>query len=184
MSAEQIIFIILTVITLGSGISVVTNRNLLHAALALMLSFLGVAGYYVLLGSGFLAAAQLLVYIGAISILILFAIMMTRNFMSSDTSAFNSQWVLGLVSAVALFVGLAMLLLNVWGENGPLAVNVAPAVSDEQLNSTVDQLGVAFVSSDLYALPFEAISILLLAALVGAIAIAMEIDVKNEEDEA
>ena len=74
MSAEQIIFIILTVITLGSGISVVTNRNLLHAALALMLSFLGVAGYYVLLGSGFLAAAQLLVYIGAISILILFDI--------------------------------------------------------------------------------------------------------------
>ena len=74
-----IVFIVASVVTLGTGLIVVTNRNLFHAALAMMASFLGVAALYVLLDAGFLAAAQLLVYIGAISILVIFAIMMTRR---------------------------------------------------------------------------------------------------------
>ena len=88
---EQVFFIIVATITLVFSIAVVTLRNLFHAALALMGAFLGVAIIYVTLGAGFLAMAQLLVYIGAISILIIFAIMMTRRLMSADEVAFNSQ---------------------------------------------------------------------------------------------
>ncbi len=89
--SQQIVFFILAAITLTSAIVVVTMRNLFHAALALMVSFLGVAGIYVLLDAGFLGMAQLLVYIGAISILIIFAIMMTRRLMQTRESPFNSQ---------------------------------------------------------------------------------------------
>ncbi|MCP4426871.1 MAG: NADH-quinone oxidoreductase subunit J, partial [Chloroflexi bacterium] len=74
---EQFVFILISMFTLITGWIVVSNGNLFHAALALMASFLGVAGLYVMLDAGFLAAAQLLVYIGAISILIIFAIMLT-----------------------------------------------------------------------------------------------------------
>ena len=77
--AQNILFIVVSAFTLIMGWIVVSNRNLFHAALALMGSFLGVAGLYVLLEAGFLAAAQLLIYIGAISILVIFAIMMTRR---------------------------------------------------------------------------------------------------------
>ena len=101
MSAQQYIFLFLSVFTLGSAFAVVTNKNLFHAALALMVTFLGVAGFYVMLDAGFMAAAQLMVYIGAISILIIFAIMMTRRLMQAEEPPFNSQVGLGLFGAIA-----------------------------------------------------------------------------------
>ena len=79
----QIVFILVSAITLFAGIQTVSNRNLFHAALYMMLSFLGVAVLYGLLESAFMAATQLLVYIGAISILVIFAIMMTRRLMQT-----------------------------------------------------------------------------------------------------
>jgi NADH:ubiquinone oxidoreductase subunit 6 (subunit J) len=94
VTLEQVIFILVSLLTLGTGIVVVTNRNLFHAALAMMASFLGVAGLYILLDAGFLAAAQLLVYIGAISILIIFAIMLTRRMMQAREAAVQlAKWV-------------------------------------------------------------------------------------------
>ena len=75
MTFQQVAFIIISALTLSSAVVVVTNRNLFRAAIALMASFLGVAGLYILLDAGFLAVAQIIVYIGAISILIIFAIM-------------------------------------------------------------------------------------------------------------
>ena len=103
MTIQQVVFILISALTLVSAVVVVTDRNLFRAAVALMASFLGVAGLYILLEAGFLAAAQLLVYIGAISILMIFAIMMTRRLMQTTESPFNAQpkW-LGFV--VALFV--------------------------------------------------------------------------------
>ena len=89
MIAQQIIFILISAATIFAAIVVVTNKNLFHAALALMASFLGVGGLYILLDAGFFAAAQLLVYIGAISILIIFAIMLTRRLMSANEPSFN-----------------------------------------------------------------------------------------------
>ena len=104
MTGQQIVFIIISVITLGTAVVVVTNRNLFHAALAMMASFLGVAGLYVLLEAGFLAAAQLLVYIGAISILVIFAIMMTRRLMQTHEMPYNSQYWYGLGAAGLVFL--------------------------------------------------------------------------------
>lgn len=171
--ALQVIFIIISLLTLISGWIVVTSRNLFHAALAMMASFLGVAGLYVLLEAGFLAAAQLLVYIGAISILVIFAIMMTRRLMQTTESPFNSQWVWGGISAVVFFAITLFVILQVWsvvpGEGPDTA---PPDVGAAVLQGSVNQLGAALVSPDAYVIPFEVASVLLLAALVGAIVIA------------
>lgn len=169
MTFQQLIFIVISAITLLSGLIVVTDRNLFRAAIALMASFLGVAGLYVLLEAGFLAVAQLLVYIGAISILVIFAIMMTRRLMQTSESPFNTQPVWGLVAAVALFALLFLMIIQTWPASlYPGAPPVEPAV----LRDSVTNLGRALVSPDQYVLPFEVASVLLLAALVGSIVIA------------
>jgi len=149
---------------------VVTNRNLFHAALAMMASFLGVAGLYILLDAGFLAAAQLLIYIGAISILIIFAVMLTRRMMQSREAAINSQGGLGLATAVGTFALIAAVIVRFWGGNA--ALNGRPDVADSILQGTVVELGKAFVAADGYVVPFIVASVLLLAALIGAIYIA------------
>jgi NADH-quinone oxidoreductase subunit J len=169
MTFQQLIFIVISAITLVSGLVVVTDRNLFRAAIALMASFLGVAGLYVLLEAGFLAVAQLLVYIGAISILVIFAIMMTRRLMQTSESPFNTQPVWGLVAAVALFALLFLMIIQTW----PASLYPgAPPVEPEVLRESVSDLGRALVSPEQYVLPFEVASVLLLAALVGSIVIA------------
>jgi NADH-quinone oxidoreductase subunit J len=168
---EQILFVLLAIITIGSALIVVTNRNLFHAALALMVSFAGVAGVYITLDAGFLAMAQLLVYIGAISILIIFAIMMTRRLMQAVEAPFNSQRWLGLFGAVITFVILAVVLGRYWSPQ-PTTDNFVASVDPEILNGSVARLGASFVNPDAYVIPFEVASVLLLAALVGAIVVA------------
>lgn len=170
MTVSQLVFLLISAITLIAAWLVVTDRNLFHAAVALMLSFLGVAGLYVLLDAGFLAAAQLLVYIGAISILIIFAIMMTRRMMQTTESPFNSQAWLGIVAAVITGGLLLWVIARTW----PAAAFPGPAAaSDEVLRGSVSGLGELLVRADAYVLPFEIASVLLLAALVGAIFIAL-----------
>lgn len=180
---EQIIFILISAFTIGSALIVVTNRNLFHAALALMASFLGVAGFYVLLEAGFLAAAQLMVYIGAISILIIFAIMMTRRLMSTSEPPFNAQWGLGLFASILVLAILVYVIGNFWplqpDANGIFQTRTP--VPPEMIQNSITVLGRSFVSPDAYVVPFELASILLLAALVGAVLIAWP---PAEEDEA
>lgn len=169
----QIVFIVISFLTLLTAWLVVTDRNLFHAALALMGSFLGVAGLYVMLDAGFLAAAQLLVYIGAISILLIFAIMMTRRLMQTTETAFNSQWVLGGITSLVLFAVISFVVLQVWTlQPGAGSMGAAPQVSEAVLRDSVNQLGIALVSVDQYVLPFEVASVLLLAAMIGAIVVA------------
>jgi NADH-quinone oxidoreductase subunit J len=174
----QVIFIFISVITLVSAVQVVTNRNLFHAALYMMASFLGVAGLYALLETGFMAATQLLVYIGAISILVIFAIMMTRRLMQTTESPYNSQWVWGGIAAVLTFGLLTAVILQVLPLDGGFAPQ-GPAV-EEALQNNVVTLGASFVDADQFVLPFELASVLLLAALVGAIIVARP-DVEDEE---
>lgn len=179
---QQVLFIILSVVLIVSAILVITLRNLFHAALALMVSFLGVAGYYVLLEAGFLAMAQLLVYIGAISILIIFAVMMTRRLMQTNETPFNSMPpITSLVGAGLLLVILLVVITGLYSVTpGPdTLLGMAPVVEPIVIESSVARLGRAFVSADGYVLPFIVISILLLAALVGSIYIAWP---KHEED--
>ncbi|HIE53770.1 MAG TPA: NADH-quinone oxidoreductase subunit J [Chromatiaceae bacterium] len=171
MTSEQVVFILAGILTIGAALVVVTNRNLFHAALALMASFLGVAGIYITLDAGFLAAAQLLVYIGAISILIIFAIMVTRRMMQVSETPFNSQRGLGLFVAVASFLIVAYVILrSQWF--GAERFSEKPPVEPAVLSNTVVMLGASFVNPDAFALPFIVISVLLLAALIGAIYIA------------
>ena len=169
MTIQQIVFILISAFTLFMAVVVVVDRNLFRAAIAMMASFLGVAGLYVLLEAGFLAVAQVLVYIGAISILVIFAIMMTRRLMQTHESPFNSQPVWGLVGAALAFVLLTLVVIRTW----PKSEFPGPApVPGPILEGSVTQLGLTFVSPDQLVLPFELASILLLAALIGSIVIA------------
>jgi len=168
--SQQIVFFILAAVVLVSAIGVVTLRNLFHAALALMAAFLGVAGIYVLLEAGFLGMAQVLVYIGAISILIIFAVMMTRRMMQTQETPYNAQAIAALGGSLLVMV----IFFVIIGRLYPMApgTGLAPQVDPEILNTSVVRMGQAFVSADAYVLPFELASVLLLGALVGSIIIA------------
>ncbi len=172
--SQQIIFFILAAIILTSAIVVVTMRNLFHAALALMVTFLGVAGIYVLLEAGFLGMAQLLVYIGAISILIIFAVMMTRRMMQTRETPFNAQSIAALIGTLITMAILFVVISRLYplAPGGDSLLGAAPQVDPTIIESSVARMGRAFVDADAYVLPFEVISVLLLAALVGSIIIA------------
>jgi NADH-quinone oxidoreductase subunit J len=164
MNSTQVIFIILSAVALIGALGVVVSRKLFHAAIFLVLSFVGVAGYYVLLEAEFLAAIQILVYVGAIAILIIFAIMLSRRLMSPEFKARNEQWLWAVVVGVALFVILVVILVQV---NWPVVEAAVP-------EGTVSELGQALVNPDQFLLVFEVASVLLLVALVVAVIIARE----------
>jgi NADH-quinone oxidoreductase subunit J len=165
MTAEQIIFLIVALATLGSALMVVTTRNLVHAALWLIATLFGVAVVYAILRAGFLAVVQVVVYIGAIATLFIFAVMLTRKDNRDQGPQMNKNWWAGALLALATFAGLAALLLG-WSGSSKAAA-VFPSGFD-----SVGQLGEALVSPNAYVLPFEVASVLLLAALVGAVYVA------------
>ena len=162
MTPLQIIFLASAAVTLASALFVVTARNLVHAALSLIVTFFGVAVLFVLLEAGFLAAVQVVLYIGAIAILIIFAIMLTRRVMQDAGPQTNRLWWLGALMAAALLAALGGVLSQV---QYPLANTPVPPDS-------LIQLGASFVDPNQYLLPFELASVLLLVALVGSIVVA------------
>lgn len=167
MTVMQIVFILVAGITLSSALMVVLTRNLVHAALWLILALFGIAIFYVLLSAGFLAVAQVVIYIGAIAILLIFAIMLTRRVAEDSGPQVNPGWMWGALVSVVLFGGLTWLLQSWTGFRTPLP--------DLQAGSDpLRQLGQALVSPNAYVLPFEVASVLLLAALIGAIMVAWE----------
>ena len=115
ISALQITFVVFSVLTLGGGLGVVITRNMVHMALFLVVSLFGVAGYFVILEAPFLAAVQVLVYIGAIAVIMLFAIMMTRG-IGRPTDQRNTQWVGALLVAVIMLATLGFTLLTQFGD--------------------------------------------------------------------
>lgn len=173
MTALQLIFLFTAAITLISAYLVVTRRNMVHAALFLVLSLFGVAVFFVLLDAGYLAVVQVIVYIGAIAILMIFAVMFTRRIASDDVVASNRNagWA-GLLSALLFFS--IVIMLGGWGKFNMLAPELTrPGIAPADLGQfLVVELGVSLVSPSQYVLPFEVASILLLAALIGSIVIA------------
>lgn len=165
MTGAQIIFLVVALFTLGSALMVVTTRNLVHAALWLVSTLFGVAVVYALLNANFIAVVQVVVYIGAIAILFIFAVMLTRKDMRDTGPQMNRNWWLGALVAVLTFAGLAFLLQGWSGFTNTAAA--LPADFDG-----VTLLGEALVSPDAYVLPFEVASVLLLAALVGSVYVA------------
>lgn len=151
------LFVLLAVITLAGGLGVVVTRNVVHAALFLLLSLLAVAGIYLLLFTEFLALVQVLIYGGAIIIVVLFAIMLTRTAEYPYISD-NVQWPLAIIAALAVA---AVLGISFWmgavGDSSPQS----PAFSN-LANSLFTR----------WAIPFEVASLVLLVALIGAIIIA------------
>jgi NADH-quinone oxidoreductase subunit J len=167
MAATQILFIVVAAATLGAALMVVTARNMMHAALWLIAALFGIAVVYVLLSAGFLAIAQVVIYIGAIATLMIFVVMMTRRIVQENVRQTNRNWWLAAIVSVVLFGGLAWM-LSAWGDFYSRAPDL-PAGA----NPLVD-LGQALVSPNAYILPFELASVLLLAAMVGSIMIAWE----------
>lgn len=165
MTGEQIIFLIVGVVTLIAGLMVVTVRNLVHAALWLVATLFGVAIIYTLLNAGFMAVVQVVVYIGAIAILFIFAVMLTRRQAAETGPGMNPNWWVGALMAVLTFAGLAYL-LQTWSGFSKQAAAI-PSGFD-----AINQLGDALTSPTGYVLPFEVASVLLLAALVGAVYLA------------
>ena len=153
------LFVIVAIFTLGGALGVVATRNVVHAALFLLLSLLGAAGAYLLLFAEFLALVQVLIYGGAVTIVVLFAVMLTR---SSEYPRItdNPQWPLGLLTAAVLTVVLGAAF---WLAPEMPAQPQAPAFTD---------LGQSLFTK--WALPFEIASLVLLVALIGAIIIARQ----------
>jgi NADH-quinone oxidoreductase subunit J len=164
------IFGLFTVFIIGGGIGTVTSSNLFHAALWLIISLFGVAGFFVLLAAPFLAAIQVLVYIGAIVVLIIFAIMLTRRLMGLREAP-NSQWLFSLLGAAVTFGVIVLGLVLASAGNTPL---LASQPLSEITGESLRDLGIALVDLNQYVLPFIVASLLLEAAMVGAIVIARE----------
>jgi len=167
MTPEMLIFIIIATITLGAAFMVVSSRNLVHVALWLIVTLFGVALLFTLLSAGFLAIAQVVIYIGAIAILLIFAIMLTRRTKEDVKSTFNSNWRWALFIGFLFFTGLLVILMN-WS-----GIAAAPPELDSRANPVVE-IGLALVNPNGYLLVFELASVLLLAALVGSIFVAWD----------
>lgn len=167
MTFLQFLFLIVATVTLGAALMVVTTRNLVHAALWLILALFGVAVVFVLLNAGFFAVVQVVIYIGAIAILMIFAIMLTRRVMQDVGPQFNRGWWMSALIAL-LFFGSLVWMLSSW--NG--FTTSLPAIPEGV--DPLAQLGQALVSPNAYVVPFEVASVLLLGALIGSIVIAWE----------
>ena len=157
---NDVLFLALAAVLVGSALLVVTMRDIIRCGLALIVAFAALAGIYVLLGAPLVAAAQVLVYIGAIAVLILFAIMLTQTKAAPIRLVFQTQAVPAGVAAVilALVIALAVSATD-WG-----------TTVTERLWTATD--AVARLLFNEYVLPFEIVSVLLLAAVVGGIFLA------------
>ena len=152
-----ILFGLLSVLALAGGLGVVVSRNVVHAALFLLLSLMAVAGLYITLFAEFLALVQVLIYGGAIIIVLLFAIMLTRSAEYPRISD-NRQWPLAIVAALAVVAVLATSFLM----GSPVDTSAQSPALGDLANSLFTK----------WAVPFEVASIILLVALIGAIIIA------------
>ena len=156
---DDLLFIILSTVMIGAAILVVTLRDIIRCGLAMMVSFAALAGLYVLIGAPLVAAAQVLVYIGAISVLILFAIMLTQTKAGPARLVFQTQAVPAAIAAavLALLIALTVGATNWNAVDAPIRVGTAI---------------LAQVLFDQFVLPFEIVSVLLLAAVIGGIFLA------------
>jgi NADH-quinone oxidoreductase subunit J len=185
------IFYVLAAVSLFSALMAVTLKNLFHCALFLVLAMFGVAGLFLYLNAEFLAAVQVIIYVGAVTVFIFFGIMFTRNVMDEKINVMNRQFLLALF--VAVFFGwiafkavhessfgvsdhpLILTEQAASADNGGTVTTVASLPNSGNGNSSVDVYALAtdlLIPSHGFAYAFEFVSILLLSALVGAIVVA------------
>ena len=156
---DDVLFVILAGTMLASGLAVVVMRDIIRCGLAMMVCFGALAGIYVMAGAPLVGAAQVLVYIGAISVLILFAIMLTQTKDAPSRLVFQTQAVPAAIASIIIAVVIALAIAATdWGE-----------AADRVRLATSEMSRVLFQS---YVLPFEIVSVLLLAAVIGGVYLA------------
>ena len=159
-------FWIISGITVLGALLAVTLRNLVHCVLSLILFFLGIAAHYFLLRADFIGAIQILIYIGAVAVLILFAIMLTRNVTGTE----GPREVLGLKWWVGSVLAGVMAAMLCWAVQGDKISQTLPG--GEKAITSIADIGRAFIAD--WVVPFEVMAVLLTAALIGAVVIALE----------
>ena len=158
----SILFLLTSALTVAGALAAALLKNLVHCALSLTVTFAGLALLYLELGAQFAGFSQILVYIGAVAILVVFAILLTRGAGVPEYRGYSTQWLLGLVIAAGVFALLAWAVMKTLpNAYGSVA---APAV-------TVQTIGNALMST--YVLPLEIVAVLLTVALIGAVIVAM-----------
>jgi NADH-quinone oxidoreductase subunit J len=166
--AQNIAFGILAASSVLAAIRMVTTKNVVHAALYLVVVLGSVAANYILLAAEFVAVVQLLVYIGAIVVLFLFGVMLTRAKLGHEGELDNDQRGLAAVTALFILGLLGYVLVDYFGDDKLPELHR----TQEQLNATRGTGAVGNAIFSTYLIPFEVVSVLLLAALVGAIVLA------------
>ncbi len=157
------VFWLVAALTIAGGLAAVLLKNLVHCALALTIAFLGLALLFLQLDAQFAGFAQILVYVGAVAILVVFAILLTRSSETpKDGGIFSRTWGAGLAIAAAVFAMLGWAVLQ--SGSGLPHESATPAAS-------VQQIGWALMGR--YVLPLEIVALLLTAALIGAVIVAM-----------
>jgi len=158
----SVVFYLLSALTVGGALAAVLMKNTVHCVLALTVAFAGLALLFLGLDAQFAGFAQIMVYIGAVAILVVFAILMTKGSETPTEPVHSGSWYVGLAIAAGVFAVLGSVILDsVWGLPNETAV---PAV-------TVRDIGNALVGR--YVLPLEVVALLLTAALIGAVIVAM-----------
>ncbi len=155
-------FAIIAALTLASAVAAMSLRNLVHCAVMLMTTLAGIAAFYLQLNAQFVGFAQILIYIGAVAILIVFAILLTRGSDPPRQSIFSATWIVGVAIALTVFGLLSGMILS----SRAVARELRPPPE-----LAVRQIGEQLMNK--YVLPLEAIGLLLTAALIGAVIIAM-----------
>ncbi len=156
----NIVFWFFVVMTIIAALMVVLSKNLIYAAVSLLVTLLGVAAMYIFLWADFMAGTQVMIYIGGILILLLFGIMLTHKITSVRISHTNVQRGIGALIVAAIFAGL------VW------MINTTPwlMIAAQEPQQTVSYIGTLLMTD--FLLPFEVASVLLLGALIGAAVLA------------
>ena len=160
--AVGVVFYLISALAVGGALAAILLKNLVHAALALTLAFLGLAFLFLELDAQFAGFVQILVYVGAVAILVVFAILLTRGSDLPKEGVFSKTWIVGLLIAAGVFAVLGWAVLQA-AQSLPHEAT-APAV-------TVNDIGNALMGR--YVLPLEIVAVLLTAAMLGAVIVAM-----------
>jgi NADH:ubiquinone oxidoreductase subunit 6 (subunit J) len=165
-------FWVIAALLVGSALAVVLRRNIVHAALFLVLVFGATSGIFILLNAEFIAIVQILIYAGAVTILILFAIMLTRNSMSRQSNPSNKQ--LWPAALVCVLLG-GSIIFAIYSQSSQLHPEADKTAISSGLDNVIRIGQLLFSPTNYsYVLPFEIASLVLLVAIVGAIAIGRE----------
>ncbi len=164
--ATTFFFYFLSAMALISGIFVITRRNAVHSAMALIVTLLSIAGLYLMLYAPFVAGVQIILYAGGIMVLFLFVIMLVNLERAEKEKQFNKQWLVAIVAAGAL----GLLFVKVFTESKVVAGLVQQPWAQLAETSNTQQVGIALYGN--YMLAFEIASLLLLVAIVGAVVMA------------